>query len=271
MNNASVNGSRRHDHTPLLSSLVVGVGALAWLAMLMLHENGHSHGHAGHLRDLCISEGLAVALLSSGLLWMYGWAVMVLAMMLPPALPMLRMMARLTKNCRNPWLPVGAAAMAFVAVWVAAGIVLWSAGTLLASALIGVDSLTNRGGLISGVAALLAGAYQFTPLKKACLTACRRPESFALTHWSSDTPLAASAQIGMRYGAVCVGCCWALMILSFAVGAMALPIMVIVSVVMLLERLLPSVRPLIPLQAALACGIGLLLLFGIIPPGFLVF
>jgi predicted metal-binding membrane protein len=159
-------------------------------------------------------------------------------------------------------------ACAFLAVWIGAGGALYLAGTLVNTFLLMMPTLADQPWLLAGMAALLAGAYQFTPLKMACVDACRSPMSVIMTRWRSARPVQSSLAIGLTYGAICVGCCWALMLLSVVAGAMALPIMAMTGVMMMLERLLPSVRPLIPIQAGFAIFIGLLLIAGEIPPAF---
>jgi predicted metal-binding membrane protein len=77
--------------------------------------------------------------------------------------------------------------------------------------------------------------------------------------------MASAVTAAVRYALICIGCCWATMLLTVIVGAYALPLMVVVSAIMLAERTLPRVRPLIPLQASLAIVLGLLLLVQQIP------
>lgn len=257
-----------------LAATVLGLSALAWLATFVSHAavEGNWHGPLTRTSEwpdfaafVCTSAPSASAPMAEKLQWLAGWALMVLAMMLPPALPFLRAMSQVGAERRGA--VVTTAAAVFVLAWTAVGLALLLAGTALGWLAQAWPALAARPALISGMAALAAGAFQFTPLKKACLTACRRPDGLILMAWRSDAPLRAAAHIGARYAAVCIGCCAALMLLTLAVGAFALPLMVVVSVAMLFERLLPSVRTLVALQAALAILIGLLLLSGLLPAG----
>jgi predicted metal-binding membrane protein len=228
---------------------VVSLSTVAWLVMLMLHGGGH---------------GLSPALTLS---WLSGWFIMVMAMMLPPALPFLQALQRLTSGLPKGAVMVASAAVAFLMTWTLAGIFLVTTGHLFARWLTDFPWLVDRPMVLSGVAAILVGAYQLSPLKQACLTACRSPVALMLVAWEDRHPWRSALTIGMRYALVCIGCCWTLMLLTLVVGAFVLPLMMMVSVIMLLERLLPSVRPLVPIQAALACAIGILLLLGSLPPG----
>src|SRR5207302_393890 len=91
-----------------------------------------------------------------------------------------------------------------------------------------------------GVAAILliAGVYQFTPLKSTCLRACRTPADFLLTHWHRG--LSGQLRLGIEHGLYCLGCCWALMALFVGVGAMSLGWAVAIALVILIEKLRPS-------------------------------
>ena len=264
-----------------LTAVVLALAALAWLLTSAAHTAAAwSHDTLASLTPLaragepdwaafiCGQPPSWSATLAVKLQWVAGWALMVLAMMLPPALPLLQAMAKASP--RRPHRAALLAGCSFVLAWGAVGVVLLAAGSALAWA--GAQrpawTLAATPALLSGAAAVAAGLYQFTPWKKACLTACRSPKAMVLALWQPDAPDLAALRIGLRYAAVCVGCCWALMLLTLAVGAFALPLMVLVSVAMLLERTVPSVRPLIPAQAALAIATGVLLLAGALPAGF---
>lgn len=246
-----------------LTVVVAIASSLAWLAMLLLHGNWHflHHPPVGANAQLVGRDWLP------SIQWLSGWLIMVVAMMLPPALPFLEAMQKLTQVLPHDRGLVASAAAAFIAAWTIAGILLVVAGNSIASLLTGIPWLAESPTLVSGIAAILVGAYQLSPLKQACLTACRSPTALLLVAWDDSQPWRSALSIGLRYGFICIGCCWTLMLLTLVVGAFVLPLMVIVSVIMLLERLLPSVRSLVPLQAILACAIGVLLLVGSLPPG----
>jgi predicted metal-binding membrane protein len=257
-------------------ALVIGVAAVAWIAMIALHERLHGDSYTEYLAAL--PEQLRRVIYICGATpsadgpgftnWIAGWALMIVAMMLPPALPLLRAFEKLASGRIDAVRLTAFMACAFLAVWIGAGVALFLAGTVANKALTMVPMLAERSWLMAGIAALLAGVYQFTPLKMACVNACRSPMSVIMTRWRSSDPVQSSLGIGLTYGAICVGCCWALMLLSVVAGAMALPIMAVTGVMMMLERLLPSIRPLIPIQAGFAIFIGLLLIAGAIPPAF---
>ena len=228
----------------ILPVAVVALGGAAWL-ILLWPSAGHAHGSAG-----------------LGPSPVAGWALMVVAMMLPPALPLLQTVRRLVSRRRAPTALVALAAATFLGVWLLAGL-----GFLLGDLLLAPVARHLPAQIVAGTAAVGAGLYQFTPVKRACLTACRSPRGVALAAWCGARPAAVEvAAIGWRFGIVCVGCCWALMLLTFTVGAGAMPVMVLVSAVMLAERLLPRTRRLVPAVALGCVALGVLILAGIVPP-----
>jgi predicted metal-binding membrane protein len=235
----------------LLPVAVVALAAAAWLVLLW--PAGHSHGSG-----------------AAGPSPVTGWALMVVAMMLPPALPLLETIRRLVARRRSPAALVAAGAAAFLTVWLLAGLGFLLGDLLLGLAAQHLAALRAHPEIPAGLAAVAAGLYQFTPAKRACLTACRSPRGIALAVWTGARPAAVEvAAIGWRFGLVCVGCCWSLMLLTFTVGAGAMPVMVAVSAVMLAERLLPRTRPLVPAVALGCVALGVLILVGAIPPGLL--
>ncbi|TCK20493.1 DUF2182 domain-containing protein [Pseudonocardia endophytica] len=215
---------------------VLALAAAAWIALVATHGSSES-GHAAHG-----GRGAATELA--------GWALMVVAMMLPPALPLAGVLSRLVAGRAGAWRYPVVALCAFVGVWVAAGAVLVSGaagvGLLVSRVLPGAEVRA------AGVVVVLAGLYQFTPLRNACLTACRSPRWFAMRFWGGRGPACDSAALGVAYGVSCVGCCWALMALCLTTGAFALPVMVALAVVMAAERLVQG-------GASVARGTGVVL------------
>lgn len=201
--------------------------------------------------------------------WIAGWTLMVLAMMLPPALPLVRASERLIHGRADGAMIIALILSAFVALWLIAGGLLFGLGSALRASLNALpQGLTVRPDLAAGLAAIAVGAFQFTPLKMACMDACRSPAGVMMVDWRDAMPLRSAVRVGLRYGSICVGCCWAMMLLGLLVGTLMLPIMVFSALMMTLERMLPSVRPLIPLQAGFAIVVGLLLIAGTITPAF---
>lgn len=205
----------------------------------------------GHPRAHTPSEAAA---LRPALLVLGGWALMVVAMMLPPALPLVQTMRRLVSRRRGRLALLGAGVVAFVAVWTLAGVVL-----LVGDAVLHAFAATWPGlrpAYVTGAVLAAAGLYQLTPLKQSCLRACRSPRGFAVAHWHGRrSAFVELVTLSTAYAVVCVGCCWALMAVSLAVGAAALPVMVVLAAVMAAERLVGWGRRLV-----VPTGVALVLL-----------
>jgi predicted metal-binding membrane protein len=161
------------------------------------------------------------------------WTVMMAAMMLPSATPMI-LLHRLGADGRlRRHLWSAAFVAGYLVVWASVGIVVWGAG-MAAGAIVMPE---QRAVAVAGIL-LLAGVYQLTPLKSTCLRACRTPADFLLTHWHRG--LAGQLRLGIEHGLYCLGCCWALMALFVGVGAMSLVWAVGIALVVLVEKVRPE-------------------------------
>jgi predicted metal-binding membrane protein len=161
------------------------------------------------------------------------WTVMMAAMMLPSATPMI-LLHRLGADGRvRTQLWSAAFVTGYLVVWASVGIVVWGAA-LAASTIIMPE---QRAVAVAGIL-LLAGVYQFTPLKSTCLRACRTPADFLMTHWHRG--LSGQLRLGIEHGLYCLGCCWALMALFVGVGAMSLVWAVGIALVVLVEKVRPE-------------------------------
>ena len=162
------------------------------------------------------------------------WTLMMAAMMLPSAMPMILVHRRgvAGPDRIQTELRTGIFVGAYVLVWGATGIAVWIAARIS-------DALLPMAARPFAVAAilLLAGAYQFTPLKSACLRVCRSPMDFLLTHWYPG--VAGEVRLGLEHGLYCLACCWALMAVFVGAGAMGLLWAVIIAVVVFVEKVLP--------------------------------
>jgi len=209
---------------------------------------------------------LVVGMPHTGHAQLAGWVVMVVAMMLAPALPMLGVLRVLAARRRVPGLLVLVGGVAFVAVWTLVGALLLASADAVRAGIAAVPWLAAHPAVVAGTVVTAAGAYQFAPWKDACLTACRSPRGFAARYWHGPHPLTDAATLAGAYALSCVGCCVALMGVAVAVGgaggAVALPVMVVLAVVMAAERLLPGGRRLVRPTGAALLGAGVLLVAG---------
>lgn len=181
------------------------------------------------------------------------WVLMSAAMMAPTALPAFATYDDLSRSAEGT--RFGDLVAGYLLVWI--GFSLLAAGlqlVLLRADLISVFG-DSRSGLLSALLLLIAGGYQFTPLKAQCLSKCRRPLVFFMQHWDEG-----AFRNGLRLGAVCLGCCWALMLLAFVGGVMNLAFMGLATVFMVLEKLPEIGRWLTRPMGVVLCASGLWLL-----------
>jgi len=177
---------------------------------------------------------------STVLLLFVMWAVMMVAMMLPSAAPMV--LAFIGVNHRRqmaarPLVPVGIFLAGYLAVWTAysavATLAQWGLhkAALLSPAMAATSPYLNGGLLIA------AGIFQWTPLKRMCLKGCRSPLSFLMSEWRDGK--AGAFIMGLRHGSYCVGCCWILMALLFVAGVMNLLWVAVIALFVLAEKTVP--------------------------------
>ncbi|MPZ60952.1 MAG: DUF2182 domain-containing protein [Propionibacteriales bacterium] len=240
--------TRRHRGTRLSRTIWVGAG-ICWVVIAAItFAGGVGLGHHD------------VALEQSGPAWPLRisaftsvWLVMVGAMMLPTAVPMLELFWAVSARQARPALGRAAVVISYFAVWIAFA-VLALAGDAAVHVL--VDSwswLAARPGLVLGGTLVLAGGFQFSKLKKACLTACRSPMSLLWEHYRRG-PGGAWA-LGMRHALLCLGCCWALMLVMFATGTGSLGWMLLLTAVMVAEKTTSwGARLVTPVGVALITG-----------------
>lgn len=183
------------------------------------------------------------------LLWLM-WAVMMAAMMLPSAMPLLLLydgVVRRRSPSRPAFVHVYAMAAGYLIAWAIFSVAAVVLQRLLTEALVlsAMMHMPNRSAV--GATLLLAGGYQFTPWKRVCLSQCRSPLAFVMQRWR--TGVLGALTMGVEHGAYCLGCCWALMLLLFAGGVMNLAVIVSLTAMVLIEKVTP-----IGVQASRAMG-----------------
>jgi predicted metal-binding membrane protein len=213
---------------PLLGALIV----LAWLALWVWGQLPYarflSHHHLGELR----SSGLILVFIA-------GWTVMIVAMMLPTSLPLITSFQALTSLRMNQGTLLALLVLGYLCVWTLFGVMIYTGDLILHQA---IEHSTWLGANVWALGAMtlaLAGLYQFTPLKYHCLDRCRSPLTFIMEHWRGGQEKAQAFRLGAHHGLFCLGCCWSLMLLMFAVGLGNLGWMLALSVVMSVEKNMP--------------------------------
>jgi len=187
--------------------------------------------------------------------WFLGvWVVMMAAMMFPSLTPTVALYSRMTRDRIAPLLFVGG----YLVAWGAAGAAAFAiarAGGVITGDVLAWD---RAGRWVAGATLLAAAAYELTPLKDVCLAKCRSPLGFLLGSWRAGR--AGSLQMGVRHGAWCIGCCWALMASLLALGIMSIAWMAFVAALIAAEKTLPWKRVATYTTAAMLLALGLLVL-----------
>lgn len=174
------------------------------------------------------------------LTFIVAWTVMMAAMMFPSIAPMLVLFQAMTSRRMkggSAMMPTWVFASGYLAVWTMIGIATWIL-VRLASDAAGRMSLARRetwAPLALGAVLVVAGLYQFTPLKGACLRQCQSPIGFLMTHWRDG--ISGALRMGVVHGAYCLGCCWALFAVLIATGVMSLAWMLLLTLVVFAEKM----------------------------------
>jgi predicted metal-binding membrane protein len=236
--------------------LALGVVALAWaIALLAAVGQRDAPLHAHHLPAAASAPQFGAILLA-----LIAWQVMTAAMMLPSSLPLLHLFVRASRGQDRPRAAVAAFLLGYFAVWTWFALMALSGAAALHWPAARTPWLVDRPWLIGGSVLLLAGVFQFSPLKERCLRECRLPFTFLRQHYRRGVP--AAWDLGLTHGLFCLGCCWALMLTMFAVGVGNLAWMAALTGVMVIEKSLPWGRRLAPVVGALLIAAGLFMVAG---------
>ena len=205
--------SQRQFRTMLLGAFIVLSWAALWAWSRTSYGQHFHHAGSGTFSLLSFAS---------------GWVLMTVAMMLPTTFPLLGLFHRMLDGRQNRAALLGLCIAGYLIVWVAFGVLAHS-------------GVVQLGEWISGtnfqVALLVvAGIYQFTPLKHYCLKKCRSPMSFILGHWHGRNEASESFWLGAHHGVFCIGCCWTLMLLMFAAVTVHFLWMLVLGTVMAIEK-----------------------------------
>ncbi len=203
--------------------------------------------------------------LSNYLTMFIMWAIMMVAMMVPSALPMILLYSGSVRKAKRD-----GGTLAPLSVFVLGYILIWTLFSALAALLqlvlqdLGLVNMMMEGthAWAMGGLLIIAGAYQMSSLKNTCLRFCQHPVMFITKHWKTGT--GGALRMGIIHGGYCVGCCWALMVLLFVGGVMNLLWVAGLAIFVLLEKTLPLPRRWPMISGALMFMAGLLLGFQIV-------
>ena len=250
-------------HRDVFRPLVISLVVLAWATLLVWEQSPYgrylNHGQwdaPGFGAAICraLPQGEFIVPL---VVYALGWLLMIGAMMLPTALPVIEIFRRLTRGRPNQGKLVAFVVTGYLAAWIGFGI----AAHLLDRGLFAIAErslwLQVNAWAFGAAVLLFAGIFQFTALKYRCLEMCQTPFSFVVSRWKDQNERKESFMIGWDHGVFCVGCCWALMLLMFVVGTGSVGWMLGLGAVMAIEKNSPWGRHLsAPLGIALIVWSG---------------
>lgn len=168
------------------------------------------------------------------------WTVMMVAMMVPSAAPMILMFTTINRRRREqqgPFVPTAVFFAGYLVVWTGFSVLAALAQWMLHAAALLSPMMVTTSPLLGGLLLVAAGLFQWSHLKAACLVNCRSPLSFIVTSWREGRR--GAFRMGLEHGMYCLGCCWLLMALLFVAGVMNLLWVVAIAVFVLVEKVVP--------------------------------
>jgi predicted metal-binding membrane protein len=245
-------------HRTLGTYLLLLLSAAAWIALWLWGASPYARYLSHHALVEVRGSGLLMGV------YTLSWLFMIVAMMLPTTLPLVNLFARLIRQhkARNQLLAL--LLLGYLSIWTLFGFAAYVGDLVLHEMTHRVAWLETNIWLLGALTYVLAGVYQFTPLKYYCLDQCRSPMSFVTTNWRGRRERVESFLLGAHHGLFCLGCCWTLMLVMFAVGSASLGWMLILGLFMAAEKNAPwGKRVSAPLGAALIIwGYGLVVAAG---------
>jgi predicted metal-binding membrane protein len=240
----------RRDRALLIGTLGALV-VVAWTSLWVWERSPYAVylGHAGAAGPLPLEAAL----------FSLGWVLMIVAMMLPSSIPLVLTFRALVGRRRRPGILVALLLAGYLVVWTAFGIGAWLLDRGVHAGVVAIPLLSAHPQLILASTLLIAGLWQFSPLRDRCLDECRSPLGFVMNRWRGVSERREALAMGIAHGAFCVGCCWSLMLVMFGVGLGSLAIMLVVGGLTAVEKNLPwgrrLSRPLGVLLVVVAVGV----------------
>lgn len=252
----AANAARRYPRFNTIAALGCVIAA-AWAICVWAEANGYAarlHHHALY------ASGLPYWL--AALIVLVAWQVMTAAMMLPSSLGFIRYYATTAARAPDFHAALALFLAAYFAVWGGFALVAFSGDLQLHRLVDAWPWLAAHASLIPASTLALAAVYQFTPLKDACLRACRHPGMYLMRHYRRG--VLNGLRIGFGHAFYCLGCCWSLMLVMFAAGVAHLAWMGALAAVMFVEKAMPGGNRIV---APVGAALGLLAVVALFVPG----
>lgn len=243
-----------------LFAVVVFLGAAALTLCLCLSMSGGMEMPGGWTMSMMWMPMAGQTWLTAAIMFLLMWLAMMVAMMLPSALPTIILYRRVLHFRRERQVALATLLLGggYFTVWLGFGAVAYAAGLIAAWATMRWDVASRAVPVMSGIALIISGLFQFTRWKISCLRHCRDPMHFLASHLFPGPT--GGWKLGLHHGVFCAACCWGLMLSQLALGVMNIAIMVIVAVVIALEKLVPGDQWIVRTVGVSFIGGGLLLI-----------
>jgi len=235
------------ERNAILATLLA-LAAGAWALLVWQWATGDG--------DMSLTMGMGVPL------FIAIWVAMMVAMMFPTAAPMILTFARVHDNRRaqgRPFVPAWVFTASYLIVWTLFGVLAYSVAVGLQELADHSPWLMDNAARIGGGVLVLAGVYQLSPLKYACLSKCRTPFAFLLTSWRDG--YLGSFRMGLEHGLYCLGCCWMLFVILFPLGMMNVGAMALITLLIFAEKSTPFGRQVAGFASLGLVAYGLLVVF----------
>jgi len=226
----------------IAAGCVIIIAGLGWFYLALLIAAPASSWFAT-VQALCRTLPEGAWSFSAAAVTASMWSAMTLAMMLPSASPMILTYAEIAETAARKSERIVSPlviAAGYASVWLVFSLLATVIQIVLTRAALLNTGTASASGILAGAIFIGAGVYQFSALKHACLTHCQNPFPFFFTNWAT-TP-GGVFRLGVEQGLYCLGCCWAMMMVMFAVGAMNVAWMAGLAAVMTIEKLLTGRR-----------------------------
>ena len=236
-----------------LPLVVVIAISFAWLLAIAAQADGVARDFH---HDTLIHSGLPLGL--ALVLFLIAWQSMTAAMMLPSSLPLVRLFAVASSSQPRPRAAMASFLGGYALVWSAFGALAFIGDVGIHRLVDSTPWLAARPWLVAGSTLTLAGAFQFSSLKDACLRECRHPGAYLLRHYRRG--VGEAFRLGRGHGIYCLGCCWALMLVMFGAGVASLWWMGALTALMVYEKTAPGGRRVVPFAGIALLALGALVL-----------
>ena len=286
MTHAAPTAVLRRDRAMVISAIVV-ITVLAWAyilwlaaqmgmaemstaatadgAMAGMHMPGGSGTMAGMDMGAAVQPAFRTWSVADFAFMFTMWAVMMVGMMTPSVAPMVLLYAAVGRNAGASGRPIAATGWfvaGYLSAWTAFSLAATGAQWTLTRLALLTPMMESASGIFGGIVLIAAGLYQWSPLKDTCLRQCQTPLGFLMSRGGFRSDPFAALRLGAEHGAYCVGCCWVLMTLLFVGGVMNVLWIAGLTILILLEKVVPMGRLVPRVAGAVIATGGVSLLFG---------